>query len=361
MAKKETIQKVTAALLAPLPPVDGLRKAVLRKRPLERRMEELLAHEEDEEFIVQAYRNLLGRDPEQEGIENWLKCLRERKLSRKSFLRNLVESEEGKTRWLLALMDMEDRVQELGLQCLGVVEHLEHRFNEPPTCQVGELQGAIHTRGHLSPRKALSKSQISLNALYDQIRVHQNQVVSVESHLAVRSLNEHLPCVKSLDGLEYGWFLAGRNVMDLVLACRNQSIPVLCALMKSTDAGYARDLGVNAWDTPFLGCFPNVDHPKIQVAWLRNELASLCDGDLLKYIAELSVLMTETGCVIVEEGIDESEFTRVRVRAAMEVSGWEQMDRTAHPTLMSTLEFADSCILLFKKAIQQRDAKSCGN
>ncbi len=388
MARNETIQKVTAALMSQLLPVDGLRAIVDRKPPRRIELEELLAHQDDHDFIVNAYQRIFDRDPEPGGIENWLGNLRNKKLSRVELIAQLVSSDEGKSRGVvvsglgqynantlegrgnfwkgirsrgnakslradnldLEIKNIESEVRELAAQCLHVMEHIEHRFSKFPIPSSAELESQVVTQGNVSREVDDSKNQDNLRLLHQGIWNRQNQLVSAEMQLTVKAIHDMERGLDCTDGREGGWLIAGQHVIDLVMACRNERIPIQCALTSFACVSFLEYSGVNAREYLFDGSLPTFEHFSIPVVWLRKQLATQSDDSLLKTICELANVVAKNGFIVIEEMLSETAYAWARIHAAMEILGWEQVDSNDHQAFKSSLKSSESRIFLFTKS-----------
>lgn len=360
MVKEETIKKVTAALKAQLLPVDGLREIAVRRSSIEVKMDELLAVLDEKDFIVNAYQRLLGRYPEPEGIENWLRHLSGGKLTRVAFLKQLVESEEGQARRVFvpgllhshgphsevagpfwkrsrqpssgassenfdrAVKEIEGQVQELAQQCLQVIEHIEHRLSkhhpvQKPTSKMVPRSDDQSIELDLDDGQEIDSK---LNLLYDRIRSQMSQTVSEPLLQAVQAVRD-LAALRTAEGTTAKWIIAGHDVMELVFTCLSSNIAILGCATSAEFRGMTESLAIQPIALPGQERLPHFAD-MANVVWVKDFLASQSDRELLQSARDLSRLLLNDGLLIVDES-QITYFVSTKIKIALDLYGFKQV------------------------------------
>ena len=379
MCDKATIERVRADLRKTLLPMDSLREKVLQSIDVG----DLLAPQDDVEFIRLAYRKVLGHSASKHCIEQWMPTLKDKTTSRVEFLYSLTQSKTGrrhnvhvvglemllkedrkekprKRKWWKRLLpklrfsrrkpedvsnltNLDRRVASLTADWLNVTENIEHQFRQlRSSVSCGTLPSLpnLHVE---DPRVDTQEIQSNIERMHASMAQLHNSAPATSLEKVLSEVQQHATVSRQEQGFLCNWLLATQSVSDVLRGCRAGGIEIANWSAPAGALGFIRSLDVHATQetslTEFLASQPLASVGGIL---LESKLADLDDHDLIKCLLLASSALKPGGCLLIVESIPNQAFHAVRLQSALEACGFTIQPSAAQ--LQS--KYADSLIML---------------
>ncbi|PQO45544.1 hypothetical protein [Blastopirellula marina] len=359
--------------------MDSLREKVLQSIDVG----DLLAPQDDVEFIRLAYRRVLGHSASKHCIEQWMPTLKDKTTSRVEFLNALSQSKTGrrhnvhvvglemllkeerkekprKRKWWKRLLpklrfsrrkpedtsnltNLDRRVASLTADWLNVTENIEHQFRQlrsSVNCGTLPLLPNLHVE---DPRIDQQEIQANIEQMHASMAMLQDTtpVTSLEKVLA--EVQQHAMASRLEQNFLCNWLLATQSVCDVLRGCRAGGIEIANWSAPPAALEFIRSLNVHATQetslTEFLSSQPLASAGGIL---LESKLAALDDHELIKCLLLASSALKPGGCLLIVEGMPNPAFQTIRLQSALQACGF------TIPTSAAELQskHADSIIML---------------
>lgn len=359
MCDKATIERIRAELRKTLLPMEDLRDQVQQSVDIG----ELLAPQDDIEFLRTAYRKLVGRSPSASCIDRWIGGLKEGTRSRANVIRKLCRSKEGRRcnvkviglesvlhdekkkkiakrslwkRFVFKLSSLRNnssinrkitsvdrRVASLASDWLDVTENIEYQLRQlRSSVRCGDIPSLPSLAGNEHDETSGEIERL-VQRMHSTMADAQETIPLSAIEDALQQISYNIDNGQTEYDLRSGWLIAADSIHNVLRGCRSAGIDIAEWLSSPGSVGFIRSSGIKATHAPSLAEFlaqKSLDSSGGIV--IESQLTNLDDRELVQCLLIASSVLTPGGQLLIVDPMMDQEFHKTRLQAALEACGF---------------------------------------